>query len=80
MRYSNGKTYSKFGKFLRYTAPGYFWVDRSKNARLNRFSTQKHKLEKLLGNKFDKDKTEVGNMEASGYFKIYDCGNAVYLI
>jgi hypothetical protein len=80
LRYSNGKTYSKFGKFMKYTSPGYFWVDRSKNIRLNRFNTQKHKLHTLLGSRFDSSKTEVENMESAGYFKIYDCGNAVYKI
>ena len=42
---------------------------------LNRFNAQKHKLKKLLGNNFDKSKTESQNMQDAGWWKIYDCGN-----
>lgn len=80
LRYSDGNTYKKNGIFVKNTAPGYFWVDRSKNLRINRFNTQKHKLPKLLGNKFDPALSEAKNMEYAGYIKIYDCGNAVYTI
>ena len=80
MRYSNGETYKKFGEFVRTTNPGYFWVNPSKNIRINRFSTMKHKLAKLLGAKFDPTKTENYNMENAGYLKIYDCGNHLYLV
>ena len=42
---------------------------------LNRFNTQKHKLQKLLGDNFDNSKTESQNMQDAGWYKVYDCGN-----
>lgn len=42
---------------------------------LNRFNAQKHKLQKLLGDNFDKNKTETQNMQDAGWWKVYDCGN-----
>ena len=41
---------------------------------LNRFQCQKHRLRKLLGDKFDPDLTEGENMANAGYYRIYDCG------
>lgn len=45
------------------------------NNKLSRISAQKHKLPKLLGDKFDPDKTEAQNMMDAGYLMLYDCGN-----
>lgn len=42
---------------------------------LNRFNAQKHKLQKLLGSDFNKSKTESQNMQDTGWWKVYDCGN-----
>jgi len=42
---------------------------------VNRFNAQKHKLQKLLGDDFDKSKTESQNMIDTGWWKVYDCGN-----
>lgn len=45
------------------------------NNKLSRISAQKHKLPKLLGDKFDPNKTEAQNMMDAGYLMLYDCGN-----
>jgi putative hef-like homing endonuclease len=42
---------------------------------ISRQKAQKHKLPKLLGDKFDDCKTETQNMLDAGWYKIYDCGN-----
>ena len=42
---------------------------------VNRFNAQKHKLQKLLGDNFDENKTETQNMIDNGWWKVYDCGN-----
>ena len=78
LRYSNGNTYSKLGTFIKQTDPGYFWVDPTCTKRINRFSTQKHKLKKLLLEKYDPNETENSNMERNGYKKIWDCGQNLY--
>lgn len=80
LRYSNGETYDKFGKFIKTTTPGYFWTKTSMLNRLHRFSTQKHKLKKLLGADVDLTKTESEIMQDFGYCKIYDCGNKLFEI
>ena len=43
-----------------------------------RYQCQKHKLKKILGDKFNKDLSENENMTLNGYIKIYDCGNLVF--
>ncbi len=78
LRYSNGNTYSELGTFIKQTEPGYFWVDPSCTKRINRFSTQKHKLKDFLGEKYDPSQTENSNMERNGYKKIWDCGQNLY--
>ena len=42
---------------------------------ISRQKAQKYKLSKLLGDKFDNNKTETQNMLDAGWYKIYDCGN-----
>ena len=42
---------------------------------ISRQKAQKHKLPKLLGDKFDDRKTETQNMLDAGWYKIYDCDN-----
>lgn len=45
---------------------------------LSRYQTQKHKLSKILGEKFDNSLSESENMVRNHYNKIYDCGNDVH--
>lgn len=35
-------------------------------------------MSKILDN-FDENKTEVENMKSNGYFRIFDCGNFVFV-
>jgi len=70
----NGKSYQEVGfALLSYIKPGYFYCN-SKLERVNRVSAQKHKLSKFLP-KYNESLTEVENMEANGYHRVYDCGN-----
>lgn len=78
LRFSDGDVYEQFGKYVRTTQPGYFWVKGSSCKRYNRYQTMKHKLEKFLGSKFDPDKSERENMTDAGYAMIYDCGHKLY--
>ena len=53
------------------------WRDRL-DILLSRLNFQKHKLEKKL-EFFDPEKSEYENMKANGYFRIFDCGNMVFV-
>ena len=76
-RWSQGKVYEKLGFiFSHASAPNYWYIDQF-NILESRVKYQKHKLKKLLEN-FDENKTEVENMKANGYNRIFDCGNLVY--
>lgn len=55
------------------TKPNFVWYKGSKI--LKRYTTQKHKLPKLLGENFNPDETEVENMSRMGFMRIFDCGN-----
>ena len=77
-RFSNGNIYEKLGfKFLRKTAPNYFYFKPSIRILMSRNQFQKHKLANLL-DKFDENLSESENMFNNGYRRIYDCGNLVY--
>lgn len=77
---SNGNIYEKTGFTRKYiTKPGYIWTNGT--IVLNRYQTQKHKLEKLLGSeKYDHNLTETENMQQNGFNKFYDCGQLVYVL
>lgn len=78
-RYSIGNLYEKIGFVNKgMTKPNYFWVNGMK--KYSRYQCQKHKLAKLLGDKFDAGMSETENMIKNGYCRIYDCGNIVYCI
>ncbi len=77
-RYSNGKTYEKYGKFLYKTQPNYWYI--KENYKLSRYQCMKHKLPKLLGENFDPNLTEKENMFKNGWRILYDCGNLKYII
>ena len=71
--WSIGEVYEKNGfKHIGRSAPGYFYSDRDLN-RVNRVSMQRHKLKDKL-EIFDESKTEVENVIANGYFRIFDSG------
>ncbi len=77
LRYSQGQTYRKLGfVFQRRTPPSYQWIYGTR--RLSRYQTQKHRLDKLLGEKFDPERSEFANMCDAGYLQVFDCGTLVY--
>lgn len=80
LRFFDGSVYDKFGIYSHTTDIGYYWVDSSCTKRYSRYMTQKHKLQKFLGDKFNVNLTEEENMIESGYTKIFDCGNIAYIL
>jgi len=76
-RWSIGNVYTKTGfKQLRITGPCYYYVDG--NTLRHRSAYMKHKLHKMISI-FDKSKTEVENMYANNYRRIWDCGTITYI-
>ena len=70
----SASSYLKNGfKILSQSGPNYKYIQ-GENI-LSRIATQKHKLPKLLGDTFDKSKTESQNMIDNGWLQSYDCGN-----
>jgi very-short-patch-repair endonuclease len=78
-RYSEGGLYRSMGfELVRVSHPGYFYHS-SKHGLVSRYRAQKHKLKQLLGDRFDESKSERENMEASHFYRIYDCGQFVFV-
>ena len=78
-RWSRGKMYESLGFALNHISEPNYWYLTSKMA--NRFSRQKFqkkKLKDILVN-YDPKLTEVENVLANGYDRIFDCGNLVYI-
>jgi hypothetical protein len=80
MTNSDKKIDARKCRFVKETTPGYFWFHSSSVKRISRYQTQKRKLKKLLGVKFDAALTEEENMVNAGYMKIYDAGHKLYVI
>lgn len=76
-RYSMGSSYKKIGFVeLQPSPPGYYYWD---NGTLeSRVKYQKHKLESKLPI-YDPSLTEKENMILNGYYRIWDCGNRVFI-
>lgn len=78
-RWSRGNLYKQLGFELDHISnPDYFYIKDHSGIRESRVKYQKHKLSKLLEN-FDPSKTESENMSANGYYRIWDCGNLVFV-
>lgn len=76
-RWSQGKLYKALGFQLDHVSKPDYWY--FKNGILeSRIKYQKHKLKNLL-EKFDENLSEVQNMIANGYSRIFDCGNLVFV-
>lgn len=76
-RYFNGESYLKLGMTLvGVSLPSYFYI--KGKVCLPRYKCQKHKLKKLLP-LFNPTLSETDNMILSGYHKIYDCGNLIFV-
>ena len=76
-RWSQGKVYEKLGFTFSHASLPNYWYWKNPELLESRIKYQKHKLKDLLEN-FDKNKTEVENMKANNYNRIFDCGNLVY--
>ena len=71
-----GNLYNSLGfDFSHLSPPNYSYLIKD---RKSRHQYQKHKLKTTL-NIFDESKTEEENMKLNGYYRIYDCGNAVWV-
>jgi G:T-mismatch repair DNA endonuclease (very short patch repair protein) len=77
LRYSNGNSYKKCGfQLINVSKPNYFYLVDGKLE--SRIKYQKHKLSKLL-EIYDHDKSEVDNMQNNNYYRVWDCGNYIFL-
>lgn len=77
LRWNTGTLYKTLGfKQTHISAPNY-WYFKGCTTLYSRQKFQKHKLAELL-EYFDPDKTEVENMRANKYRRIFDCGNLVF--
>ena len=75
-RFYDGRTLKKIGfKFVKQTQPKYSYV--KDGERYSRTSFQKHMLKEKLAS-FDPEKSEIQNMLANGYDRVFDCGSMVY--
>ena len=75
--YFSGSSF-KGWTFLSITQPGYKWTNGKTT--FSRYQTQKSQLPTLLQDKFRADLTEEQNMMNSGFFKVFNSGNAVFEI
>lgn len=76
-RWGRGNLYRKLGFTLTMESkPNYFYFKGT--TKISRYQAQKHKLEKLIPEYYDSDKTESEMMRGAGYVKCYDCGNYVW--
>lgn len=77
-RYSAGNSYEKIG-FTRLppTPPNYFYVVGGQLQ--SRIQYQKHKLASQLDN-FDPTLSEAANMNNNNFYRIWDCGNCVFVL
>ena len=81
LRYGKGKVYAHCGfTFVGYTQPNYWYFHKNNPKELySRVKFQKHKL-KTLFQTFDNNKTEYENMLDNKYDRIWDCGNAIWIM
>ena len=78
LRWFTGNVYARAGFVqLSQSAPGYWWCKGAK--RYSRVSFQKHKLMGKL-KVFDESMTEEQNMQANGFWKVWDCGMGKWVL
>ena len=76
-RWSTGNLYRTLGFDEQApTPPGFYYTDYQR--RYNRMNFQKHKLANKVAT-FDPALTEEANMNANGYYRIYDSGHRVFV-
>ncbi|ANH51401.1 hypothetical protein PC14_00108 [Campylobacter phage PC14] len=75
--YSDGSIYLKLGfTFSHYSSPGYYYFKNNKTYSRQQF--MKHKLKDKL-EKFDPNLTESENMKLNGFYRVWDCGQGVWI-
>ena len=76
--WSEGNLYKQLGfKNIDKSTPSYFYSNGITT--ITRYQAMKHKLKKLLGDKFDQKLSENENMSLNGFFRIFDCGNLIFV-
>jgi len=79
LRFGEGECYIHCGMTReKDTSPNYWYFNRNLEL-YSRMNFQKHKLKEKL-EKFDSDLTEFQNMVNNGWDRIWDCGNAKYVL
>lgn len=77
LRFGNAKIYERLGfSLLRKSLPGYFYHNNGNT--LSRYQCQKHKLRSLFPSTFSPELTEEEILGLNNYYRVYDCGQAVY--
>lgn len=79
LMHGTGNGYKACGfKEIGRTDVGYFWY--GKHVRESRQKYQRHKLEKVFNETFPKEMTENDIMFSKGYRKLYNAGNAKFIL
>ena len=77
-RWSTGNLYKTLNfKYSHTSKPGYFYAKH--RSILSRYQCQKHKLKDLFPDIYKDELSETEIMKLSGYAKVYDCGNDVWI-
>lgn len=81
LMHGTGNGYKACGfKEIGRTEAGYFWYEEKKQTRESRQKYQRHKLEKVFNEVFPKEMTENDIMFSKGYRKLYNAGNAKFIL
>ena len=76
LRYSNGSVYEKLGfNKIGMSEPSYIYANGAEI--LSRYECQKHKLKEFKN--YSDNKSEHQIMNENGFYRVYDCGNLIYL-
>ncbi|MFA5669390.1 MAG: hypothetical protein WC967_09100 [Balneolaceae bacterium] len=76
-RYTTGAVYKVLGfNEVRRSKPSYLWS--KAGVVYTKYQTRHKNLPKVLGSKYDKQKSESENMKQAGYVKSYDAGHILF--
>jgi hypothetical protein len=78
-RWSIGSVYNKLGFVLDHISKPNYWYMKNYIKRYHRYNFAKYRLSGLLGDMYNPDVSEWDNMKNSGYDRIWDCGNYVFV-
>lgn len=78
-RWSTGNLYKELGfGFVHNSKPNYRYYKYKYS--LSRYQCQKHLLKRMFPDIWEESKSESTIMKEAGYYKVYDCGNSVWLL